>query len=137
MSPRYMEALCEVEYVIGYLREDERNCIPESLMTLISSKKAKHYTVPQTIEKTALKKETLAILAVLYRKYLATETEKNEFEKQFKIEMVNPKKAHEVLKTEIFETKSVEEKREEPKAVVAYQKVKWYEKLFGLFRRVK
>lgn len=137
MSPRYMEALCEVEYVIGQLGEDERNCIPESLMTLISSKKAKHYTAPQTMEKTALKKETLAILAVLYRKYLATEAEKTEFEKQFKIEMANRKKAHEVLKTEIFETKNVEAKKEEPKAVVAYQKVKWYEKLFGMFRRVK
>lgn len=137
MSPRYMEALCEVEYVIGRLGEDEQNCIPESLMTLISSKKAKHYVAPQTMEKAALKKETLAILAVLYRKYLATEAEKTEFEKQFKIEMANRKKAHEVLKTEIFETKDAEVKKEEPKAVVVYQKVKWYEKLFGMFRRVK
>ena len=41
------------------------------------------------------------------------------------------------MKTEIFETKSAEIKKEELKAVVAYQKPKWYEKLFGMFRRVK
>lgn len=68
MSPRYAEALVEVEYILDMLELDELEKIPKTFMEFITKNKAKRYEVT-SIEN--LREETLAILAIVYRKYLA------------------------------------------------------------------
>ena len=80
MSPRYAEALVEVEYVLNMLELDELKKIPKTFMEFIAKNKAKRYEVT-SIEN--LREETLAILAIIYRKYLADPEEREMLEKEY------------------------------------------------------
>lgn len=80
MSPRYKEALCEVDYVLDKLQSDDLEKIPYKFREFIKNNKSKIYDITN-IDK--LKEETLAILNFIYRKYLSPIEEREKLEQEF------------------------------------------------------
>lgn len=85
MSYRYCEAFAEVDYILTGLEEREREQIPKNLRDVIREKKAKNYNFNIDLTKSLfeqnLKNETLAVLALIYRKYLSDSDKRTELEK--------------------------------------------------------
>jgi len=102
MSYRYCEAFAEVDYILTGLKESERMQIPKSLLDVIHERKAKNYEFHIDLSKSLfeqnLKNETLAVLALIYRKYLSNAEEKEFLERRYQEtlkepEMINVKRS--------------------------------------------
>ena len=79
MSPRYKIALAEVNYILDGLDEVELKKIPQKLKNFIQSNKT-----DVNVDLANLKEETYAILAIIYRKFLASEEERKRLEEEYK-----------------------------------------------------
>lgn len=79
MSPRYKIALAEVNYILDGLDEAELKKIPQKLKNFIQSNKT-----DVNVDLANLKEETYAILAIIYRKFLASEEERKRLEEEYK-----------------------------------------------------
>ena len=80
MNQRYKEALSEVEFVLERLGSEEMTKIPKTFQEFISENKCKWHEITEDDE---LKEETLAILAIIYRKFLAPPEERERLEKEY------------------------------------------------------
>lgn len=142
MNQRYKEALSEVEFVLGNLEPSEVAKIPKNFRDFITENKCKWYEIT---DDNNLKEETLAILAIIYRKFLAPVEERAELEREYQEKLKKEKeelkqmreKNESVSTTEIKynfaqpsipkEPESVQEKNE----LMEYKSEKWYMKLFN------
>lgn len=97
----FREALTEVSEVLKYTDEDVVNQIPKSFIRFIEENKDKDYAFNidenKTLENQNLKQSTREIIALIYRSYIATPEEKEEFkikdrEEQRRIEEEKAKK---------------------------------------------
>ena len=79
MSPRYKIALAEVNYILDGLDEAEVKKIPQKLKDFIHSNKT-----DVNVDLANLTEETYAILAIIYRKFLASEEERKRLEEEYK-----------------------------------------------------
>ncbi len=74
MTNAYRKALKEVEVIIGYLDEEKRKRIPRRLIDMIKKEKMKNYQYEfnplKPYEEQNFSKETEAILAIIYEKYI-------------------------------------------------------------------
>lgn len=149
MNQKYKEALSEVEFVLSRFDASDVAKIPQTFRSFITENKCKWHEVN---EDTELSEETLSVLAIIYRKFLAPPEERAELERKFQ----------EKLKQETEELKRIEEeskksapaeinynfaqpaivkKVEEPHNVqmVDYKNEKWYmkliEKIKGYFKK--
>lgn len=142
MSPRYIEALGEVNYVISGLDVEDRIRIPEKFMNFIESNKSR---IAKKIDVENLSEEAYAILAFVYRKFLANSEESEKLELEYQERL---KAEKEVVKNNITSYKGIEYKpkvigqNDSPKEVnqlIHYEQQKWYEKLFsqikGMFKK--
>ena len=95
MSYRYCEAFAEVDYILSGLKTEERNKIPMSLLNVIREKKAPNYVVKIDLKKSLfeqnLKNETLAVLALIYRKYLGELKEREEMDIHYRETLEEPR----------------------------------------------
>ena len=143
MSPRYMEALVEVDYVINMLEPEELKKIPESFRDFIFKNKDKRYEISSAEN---LKEETLAILAVIYRKYLASSEERELLEKEYqeKLKQENAEIQNNRANTQINyapqvikknNTASIENEKKNI-AILEYTNKKWYEKLIDKIKSI-
>lgn len=87
MTPNYSEALCEVSYIINNLDKSDYNKIPKKIIEFVEKNKSKYYEIKFDIEMPYeglnLKKETLAILGVIYRKFLSPLEKREELNKRY------------------------------------------------------
>jgi len=139
MSPRYMQALVEVDYILNQLEVSEVKKIPQNFREFISKNKAKRYEV-QSAEN--LSEEACAILAIIYRKFLASPEERvileKEYEEKLKKEQAEMRKqtvgnininydakipVSEDVAIEIIEEAKMME-------ITEYKEKKWYKKFF-------
>ena len=134
MSPRYIEALSEVSYVINKLEDYDKEKIPEKFRNFIEKNKLKYDKVVDTKN---LSEETYAILAIIYRKFLATKEEREELEKEYirklkaeKDELTNKK--YKKISYD-FEVKEVNDKKD---LIVECKVEKWYMKLFNKIKQL-
>lgn len=141
MSPRYMEALVEVDYVINMLEPEELKKIPESFREFILRNKDKRYSIANT-EK--LKEEALAILAFIYRKYLSPPEEREKLEKEYK-EKLKQEKAEKQRNRENIQINYVSKdinKVSIPKIektnvdIIEYTNKKWYNRLVDKIKSI-
>ncbi len=74
MTKAYRKALTEVSVIIEYLSEEKRNRISKRLMDFIKKEKMKNYKYEfnplKTYEEQNFSKETEAILAIIYEKFI-------------------------------------------------------------------
>ena len=134
MSPRYIEALGEVNYVISNLDIEDRIRIPEKFMNFIGSNKSR---IAKNIDVENLSEEAYAILAFVYRKFLASPEESEKLELDYQERLKNEK---EVVKNNVTTYKGIEYKPKvigqddspkEIKQLIHYEQQKWYEKVFS------
>lgn len=94
VSYRYCEAFSEVDYILSGLKTEERNKIPMNLLNVIRENKAPNYIVNVDLKKSLfeqnLKNETLAVLALIYRKYLGELKEREEMDRHYRETLREP-----------------------------------------------
>jgi len=146
MSPRYMEALSEVDYIVSGLENSEISKIPENFRNFIKNNKSKYYDtnfLKNDIEVQNLKEETRSILAIIYRKYLAPIEEREELERQYQEKIKEEKK--ELASRSKYEVKEIDYspkvlKNEEPvpvhKEIVEYKEEKWHVRLLNKIKSI-
>lgn len=96
MNQKYKEALSEVEFILSHFDKSDTEKIPQNFKDFITDNKCKWYEITEDDE---LSEEALAILAIVYRKFLAPLEERVELDRKF----------HEKLKKEMEELKKIEE----------------------------
>jgi len=138
MSPRYREALCEVNYIISGLDIEDKNKIPQKFLDFIESNKEKRYDL-SGIDINNLREETYAILAFLYRKFFADDNEKNELEIEYqrKLKIEKEMLNNVTHKTIDYSPKVIS--YDEPKVVkdiIEYKKEPWYSNIFNKIRYI-
>lgn len=146
MSPRYMEALSEVDFIISGLESSEINKIPENFRNFIKNNKSKYYdtnSLKEDIEVQKLKEETRSILAIIYRKYLAPIEEREELERKYQEKIREEKK--ELANRDKYEVKEInyspkvlknEDSKPIHKEIVEYKKEKWYARLLNKIKSI-
>ena len=84
----FEQACSEIEYILKNLDVKDKEKIPQSVIDFFSKNKSITYRVKLTTDKSLkeqnLKEETKAFLKILYAKYFAKETERQEFENMLK-----------------------------------------------------
>lgn len=139
MNQKYKEALSEVEFILSRFDKSDTDKIPQNFKDFIANNKCKWHEITEDDE---LSEEALAILAIIYRKFLAPLEERAELERKFQEKL---KKETEELKR-IEEAAKVETKNEinynfvKPTVVrnvelVQYEDEKWYIKLIGKIKK--
>lgn len=75
VNNNYKKAYAEVSYILKQLEEENLKKIPANLLKLIEKEKDKNYKINITLDtpiyEQNLLRETKAVLAVIYRLYLA------------------------------------------------------------------
>lgn len=83
MTVEYQNALAEVDYILSLASEDIIKKIPNSLLDFIKKQKTKNYQFSINDElslvEQQLKKETRAILSLIYRSYLCSPNQKRKY----------------------------------------------------------
>ena len=143
MERAYEEAFTEVEEVIKLMPIDLVSKIPAQFRQTISENKATNYKVviKEPLEEQKLKKETIAILGLIYRDFLASPEE---------IEQLQMKDAEELKKIEqrmqeqydienIFEKKKRTKRLEndqDSKDLTLYKEQNFLSKLFNIIKGI-
>jgi len=134
MSPRYMIALAEVDYIITELDTIYKEKIPENFKKFVKNNKAKQ---DGEVDINNLKEETYAILAFIYRKFLASKEEKEKLELEYRVKL---KEEKETLKLSVHKEINYSPKvlkndvEKHLNLPITYKKSKWY---INLFNKIK
>lgn len=152
MDKKYKEVLSEVNYIINALEEEEKNKIPLTFKEFISDNSSKYHIInidlSKGVEEQNLHQETIAILSIIYRKFLASSEEREILEKQYneklkqEIQLMNETKEEREIhyfsvdntdkEVELFDFVDIEEVKE----IIKYQEEKWYEKILNKIKYV-
>ena len=135
MSSEYSEAISEVLEILQYLEDEALNKIPQEIIKGLKKQSSETYIYKfintNGVEPDKVSDEAKEIFAVLYRKYIANEEEKIEFDKM--LYENDLKASSEINIRPFFEKNEKEEKQEEEKLPVIYKKSfiqKIFEKIF-------
>lgn len=135
-------AYSEIDEFLGLLDEKKRNEVPAKLRELFKTEKDENYrkgintNIP--IKEQNLKKETLAIIALLNLQYWCKDETEKERLKQVYVDNENryqEKLIEQYNPNNIFKKNKIEGVEKEV-ALVEVKKEKWYEKVFNFFRRI-
>lgn len=124
MTQAYEEAFCEVNEILKYFDKDILNKIPREYIENIKNNMSKSYKVmydnTKSINEQDLKRETRAILSVIYRDYICNENVRKEIIQKDTQELINleEKKREDYENKEIFKHNLNPEKTEEKSIVV-------------------
>ena len=145
MNQKYKEALSEVEFVLSRFDPADVAKIPQTFRTFITENKCKWHEIN---EDTELSEETLAVLAIIYRKFLAPPEERAELERKFQEKLQQEteelkrieeesKKSAPVEINYNFAQPTITKKLDEPQDVqiVEYKNEKWYMKLIEKIKK--
>ena len=141
MNQKYKEALSEVEFVLNRFDKVDIDKIPQNFKDFISENKCKWHEITEDDE---LTEEALAILAVIYRKFLAPPEEREKLEKEY-LEKLKKEKEEEnnkkqnSAKGEInynFQTANVEKVEEKKVELIKLKEQKWYMKLINKLKEI-
>lgn len=83
MTVEYQNALAEVDYILGITSEELLKKIPKSLLDFIKKHKTENYQIylneELSLAEQSLKKETRAILSLIYRSYLCSPNQSKKY----------------------------------------------------------
>ncbi len=83
MTVEYQNALAEVEYILNITSEKITKKIPKSLLDFINKNKAENYKFylneELSLAEQPLRKETRAILSLIYRSYLCSPNQSKKY----------------------------------------------------------
>ncbi len=146
MDWNYEIALTEVDEILNFTDTELVNKIPVAFKKFIEKNKNKDYKPNITpgipISEQVIKKETEAILSLIFRSYWATEEEKRELEKNDKItsEMLKAETEIKFPKSSIstYSSKANDLKQDKTEAkeipknmqLISIEDMPWYKKIF-------
>lgn len=102
MTVEYQNALAEVDYILSITSEDIIKKIPKSLLDFIKTQKTKNYQFSLNDElsliEQQLKKETRAIISLIYRSYLCSPNQS----RKYKIDDIIELKKQQLILDELY-----------------------------------
>ena len=137
MERTYEEAFAEVDEILKIMPIDLLSKIPAQFRDVISKNKAKNYKVEihEPLEEERLKEETIVILGLIYRDFLASPEEKEELQLKDAEEY---QKIQEELKRQ-YDIQNVFEKRKKDSItteIIVYKEQGFLQKLFNLIKGI-
>ncbi|MBP3285071.1 MAG: hypothetical protein J6M02_06185 [Clostridia bacterium] len=137
MSPRYQEALGEVDYILSQIGREEVEKIPQKFRDFIQKNKAKRYEVKDAEN---LREETFAILAIIYRKFLASPEEREMLEREYqeKLQEEGDNENYTQSAKIDYSPKVISQNTADNtgSALIKAEENKWYRKLFHKIKNV-
>ena len=140
MNKSYQEAFSEVDEILKIMPVDLLSKIPVRFRQVISENKAKDYKVEikEPLEEEKLKEETVVILGLIYRDFLASPEEREELQAKDAEEL---QKVEEEMKKQydmenIFQKRKVPQNQEENSStdLIIYKEQGFLKKLFNLVK---
>ena len=118
---KYARSFAEVYAIINQMPEEIKNKIPNAFKEFISEEKSKEYnpSIEIPIDDTRLMPETIVIMGMIYRDFLAPEDEKIELLERDRVEL---EKYEERLKQAYSIDKMFHSREKKELAIVEYKK---------------
>ncbi len=118
---KYARSFAEVYAIINQMPEEIKNKIPNAFKKIISEEKSKEYnpSIEIPIDDTQLMPETIVIMGMIYRDFLAPEDEKIELLERDRLEL---EKYEERLKQAYSIDKMFHSREKKELAIVEYKK---------------
>ena len=140
LDSNYGVAYSEVLEILRYISTEDYNKIPKAKIDLLKEYASKDYEFKYNPEKTLdeqnVSKIAKGVIAILFRDYWATPSQKERIiNKQKNDRLKIEKEKEEKYNQDIFKTNAKEE-NPETFSLVKIKKEKWYTKLFSLFRNI-
>lgn len=140
MNKTYERAFAEVDEILKIMPVDLLSKIPVQFRKIISENKAKDYKVEikEPLEEEKLKEETVIILGLIYRDFLASPEEREELQAKDAEEL---KKIEEDMQQKydmdkIFEKRKFAKNDDSSTDLILYKEAGFLKKLFSLIKRV-
>lgn len=139
MENKYSKALKEVYYILKISSQEEIEKIPEEIIELIKENMDKDYEpkidFEENFEKSVLE-ETLVILALLYRDYLASAEEREKLLSQEKIEIEKQREKYSI--DNIFKNQKITKESNDnvENKIIESKKEKWYENIINKIKNM-
>ena len=140
MDRAYEEAFAEIDEIFKIMPIDLLSKIPAQFRQMISENRARDYEVriQEQLEEKILKKETIAILGLIYRDFLASPEERDELQKRDAEELDRIEKEN----AEQYDIENVFSKRknkqnedsENSTELVVYEKKGFFRKIIKFFK---
>lgn len=145
MDKAYTEAFAEVDQILKLMPADLLSKIPATFRQIISENKAENYKVKieEPLENQNLKEETVVILGLIYRDFLASPEEREELQQKDAEEL---KKLEEELQEQydiqnVFQKRKVKKEKEisdeeilNVTDLTLYKKPNFVQKIFNLVK---
>lgn len=144
MNVQYMEAFAEIDVIFKLMPKELLDRIPLSFRNLISNKKLvndkMNIKTDIPIEKQELKKETKAILSLIYRTYIVSpeEKEKLKLEDTQELKRIEKEIREKYNPDNIFKKKNanIVLENEISQLPINYSNLKWYQRLYNKMLKV-
>lgn len=140
MERAYEEAFAEVDEVLKIMPVDLLSKIPVQFRQVISENKAKDYNVKiqEPLEEEKLKEETVVILGLIYRDFLASPEERMELQKNDAEELrrIEEEMQQKYDMQKIFQKRKTLQKDDASTDLVLYKKEGFLKKLFNLIKGI-
>lgn len=143
MDRVYEVAFAEVDEIFKIMPIDLLSKIPVQFRKTISENKAKDYKIEikEPLEKEKLKQETIVILGLIYRDFLASPDEREELQakdaeeiEKIKEELSQQYDIGKILKKK--KTKNEDEKNEDVTDLIVYKEQGFLRKLFSIIKNL-
>lgn len=128
ISQEYRIAVTETLAILNNFSEETLNKIPKKLIEFFKEVSIKEYTFVDDKKEQQITNKTKDLLAMIYRNYLCTESEKVEFDKKLlQNEEEYQNKLKEKYNPDIFENRK--EENSKMISLVEYKEESWYKKI--------
>jgi len=136
----YQEAFAEVDEILKIMPIDLLSKIPAQFRQIILENKADNYTIEikEPLEEDKLKKETVVILGLIYRDFLASPEEREELQLQDSEEL---KRIEEEMQKQydmdnIFKKRKSSQNEDVSTELTLYEEPGFLKKLFNVIKRI-
>lgn len=137
MERAYEEAFAEIDEILKIMPIDLLSKIPVQFRKMISENKAKNYKVDiqEPLDEEKLKEETVVILGLIYRDFLASPEEREELQAQDSEELRKIEEMRQKYDMEnVFQKRKASQNDEFPTDLVLYEEQGLLKKLFNLIK---
>lgn len=148
MEDNYPKAYKEVYEILKFVPKEDVQKIPDDFMKIIKNNMDRNYDYkvnPKVdFEDQEMLRETMAILAIIYRDYWATEKQREmiikkqnydiQKEEEKKRQLYNPNDLFENQEINKYETQEIDIHQEEVRDMVEYKQT-WYMKFIEMIKR--
>lgn len=132
--------LVEVEYILKNLENEYQKKIPKEIWDYLNKNKDRYYIYKydntKELTQNNLHLDTIAILTYINIQYLLDENQKEDIQKLLKNDIIIAEEEKRKLYNPDDIFKNVKTNKVKETSLVEVEKIKWYEKLFLIFKNI-